>query len=62
MAAHTPSTACLQARAARLRGRRAAGIEARLRSWGDCDGQVSIDDLLAELDQGQDSPVGGERP
>lgn len=60
MAAHTPSTACLQARAARLRGRRAAGIEARLRSWGDCAGQLSIEDVLAELAV-EDQSSGGER-
>lgn len=61
MSAHTPSTACLQARAARQRGCTRKTAVARLRSWGDCEGQFSIDDLLVELDQGQDSPVGGER-
>lgn len=58
---HTPSKACLQARAARQRGCTRKTAVARLRSWGDCEGQFSIDDLLVELDQGQDSPVGGER-
>lgn len=46
---YAPSTACLQARAARQRGCTRKTAVARLRSWGDCEGQFSIDDLLVDI-------------
>ena len=60
MSAHTPSKACLQARAARQRGCTRKTAVARLRSWGDCEGQFSIEDVLAEI-AAEQAAEGGEQ-